>query len=165
MKYKLNAVCLFFIFSFVLNSSIVQEFKDGEEKLVKIIDEELYLGIKVPKSGAITLHIEIDQKLESSNFKYGLYPYLNKYGPIYYNDITLSHIGDLYTITFLFEKGDNEYAIIYIGNLIIGKKAKIQIIYFTNFETGTITFIGLVFIILVIIIIICICKKIYNSCS
>ncbi len=39
MKYKLNAVCLFFIFSFVLNSSIVQEFKDGEEKLVKIIDE------------------------------------------------------------------------------------------------------------------------------
>ena len=120
MKYNLNIVCLFFIFSFVLNSSVVQEFKDEEEKLIKITDEDLYLGIKVPKDGAITLHIRIDQKLKSSNIKYGLYPYLDKYGPIYSNDISLVQIGDLYTISFKFEKGNNEYAIIYIGNLTIG---------------------------------------------
>ena len=166
MKYSLCVLCLFFVFSFVLNKSEVIEFKDGVEQTIEISEKDLYIGLRIPKNGHITLDFKKkqDHQLVKDNFKFGLSPSLSKDCSNYSNDIKYVEINDAFNIIFSFDKGDNEYVIVHIDSLTPGKSATIKIGFYTTLEGWAIAAIVLGSLLCVIIIIICIIKKCCRCC-
>ena len=164
MKYNLCALCLFYIFTFVLNSSVVKEYQDEKEENIDINDEDIYAGIRLPKDGFVNVLFKTEQKLEKSNFKYGLSPSLDKNGISFSDDFVFTHIDDTYSMTFDVKKENNEFAIVHIGNLKTGGSAKIKLDFYTNREGWIIAIVVLAIILFVLIVIICICKKCLRCC-
>ena len=166
MKYSLCVLILFFVFSFVLNKTEIQELKDGKEETIAISESDLYLGFRISKSGKIllTLKNKEDHKLSKEDITIGLYNSLSKDGPNYSNIQDLSSISDQYSVVHSFEKGDNEFLIVHIKNLSVGKNATIKISFYTNMEAWTIAIIVLASLLCVLIIVICICKKCCSCC-
>ena len=162
MKYNLLVLCLLFIFPFVLNRTSVEEFTDGQEKTLDISESDLYIGMRIPKNGYISLTLkkkENHNNLVKENFKVGLAPSLTNDNINFSNDISFTALSDGYTVVYYFEKGDNEYIIVHIERLTTGKPATIQIKFFTQMEAWTIAAIVLGCLLCVLIVIICICKK------
>ena len=59
MKYNLLVLCLLFIFPFVLNrDNSAEEFTDGQERTLDISKSDLYIGMRIPKNGYITLTLK-----------------------------------------------------------------------------------------------------------
>ena len=166
MKYSLCVLILFFVFSFVLNKTEIQELKDGKEETIVISESDLYVGFPIYKSGNIvlTLKNKDDHKLSKEDITIGLYNSLSKDGPNYSNINDITYITNEYTFAYSFEKGDNEFLIVHIKNLTVGKNATITISFYSKMETWTIVVIVLASLLCALIIVICICKKLCCCC-
>ena len=166
MKNSLCVLILFVVFSFVLNKTEVHELKDGTEETIAISESDLYVGLRIPKKGYITLTLKKkeDHTLSKEDISIGLYNSLSKDGPNYSNNIEFSSLTDGYTVVHYFDKGDNEYLIVHIKKLTSGKNLTIKIDYYTKFEALTIVAIVLASLLCVLIIVICICKKFCSCC-
>ena len=167
MKYSLCVLILFFVFSFVLNKTDMTELQDDQEETIAISESDLYVGFRIYKSGYISLTLkkkEDHKDVKQEDITIGVYNSLSKDGPNYSNDITFSNYLDEITVVHKFEKGDNEFLIVHIKNLTVGKDAKIKIHFYTKLEAGAIAAIVIASLLCVLIIVLCICKKFCSCC-
>ena len=153
MKFNLFVFSLFFVFSFVLNKSEVQEFNSGEEKEIDISANELFVGMKIPKSGYINLNLKEKKihQLKKENFKFGLSPNIENKNATNGN-ISYANLSDGYVISFYAEKGSNEFVIVNITSLTIGNKATIKFTFIEQLQGSELIFLILVASNVVIII-------------
>ena len=163
MKFSLYVLCLLLANSFVLNL-LPEIFLDGVERTINVSNKNLFIGMKIPKSGYINLSLKEKKihKLDQEKIKFGLSP-SNKINNVTDNNITFANLTDGYKISFYVEKGNNEYVIVKIESLSKNNKAKIKLTFFPEFQGSAIITIILVALNVIFLIAFVIFKKSFKK--
>ena len=168
MKFSQCVLCLLFANFFVLSISPEKVFVDGVEETIDVSNKnkKLYICMKIPKSGYISLSLSLKEKkihkLDKENFKFGLSP-SNEINNVTDNNITFANFSDEYKISFYVEKGNNEYVFVNIEPLTVDNKATIKLTFFPEFQGSAIITIILVALNIIFLIAFIIFKKCFKK--
>ena len=154
MNHKLYILLILFVS--VLNKSETIIFTDEETKDITVSDEIVYIGMKIEKSGSLSLQIKSENHdFKSADFFYGLSNDENPPSDLK-NDGVFT--GGVYTC--LFTKEDNQnYIIVKITGLSSGLKMNIKATFYTKKTAIIVIVVVCIVLLLVLAIVCCIFRK------
>ena len=154
MNHKLYILLILFVS--VLNKSETIIFTDEETKDITVSEEIVYIGMKIEKSGSLSLQIKSENHdFKSADFFYGLSNDENPPTDLK-NDGTFA--GGVYTCFFTKEDNQN-YIIVKITGLSSGLKMNIKATFYTKKTAIIVIVVVCIVLLLVLAIVCCIFRK------